>query len=297
MELRVLRYFLAVAREESILRAAETVHITQPALSRQIAQLEEEVGAKLFIRGNRKITLTDAGVLLRRRAEEIVALADKAEKELTDLGTGDVGGTISIGCGELRAMEELAGLVREFSQKYPNVNFNFLSANADSTKERIDKGLLDFGLLLEPVDYGKYDYVHMKSKEQWVAVMRADDPLCARPHITAEDLLGRKLILPSRRMVWSELSAWFGDVFEEKNIFSSNNLMNNAVMLVEQGLGVAIGVEYAPSLYDPKRFCYKKLYPELVSGAVMVWKKHQPSGMAAARFREFVLMSEKHIRQ
>lgn len=294
MELRVLRYFLAIAREENILRAAEAVHITQPSLSRQIAQLEEEVGTKLFIRGNRKITLTDAGVLLRRRAEEIVALADKAEKELLDLGSGDVSGTISIGCGELHAVEELAEIIREFSKKYPSVNFNFRSANADSTKERIEKGLLDFGLLLEPVDYDKYDYIRMSAKEPWVVVMRADDPLCSKPHITAEDLRGRKLILPSRRIVWSELAGWFGDVFEEKNVFSSNNLMNNAVMLVEQGLGLAIGVEYSPSLYDPKRFCYKKLYPDLVSGAVMVWKKHQPFGMAAARFRDFVLMSERH---
>ena len=287
MELRVLRYFLAIAREENIMRAAEAVHITQPSLSRQIAQLEEEVGAKLFIRGNRKITLTDAGILLRRRAEEIVALADKAEKELSDLGSGDVGGTISIGCGEMHAVGELAGIIRQFSQRYPNVNFNFLSANADSTKERIDKGLLDFGLLLEPVDYGKYDYVRMNAREPWVAVMRADDELCAKPYVTAEDLRGRK-------MVWSGLTVWFGDAFEERNVFSSNDLMNNAAMLVEQGLGIAIGVEYSPSLYDKKRFCYKKLYPELISGSVMVWKKHQPFGMAASRFRDFVVMSERH---
>lgn len=152
MELRVLRYFLAVVREENILRASEVLHITQPSLSRQLAQLEDELGAKLFERGNRKITLTEAGMLLRRRAEEIVSLADKTEREFAELNGGDeISGIISIGCGELSAVSELAKMIKAFSENYPHIHFNFYSGNADHTKEQIDKGLLDFGLLLEPV--------------------------------------------------------------------------------------------------------------------------------------------------
>lgn len=178
MELRVLRYFLAVVREENILRASEVLHITQPSLSRQLAQLEEELGAKLFERGNRKITLTEAGVLLRRRAEELVSLADKTEREFVEFNGGDdLTGTISIGSGELSSVSELAKMMRTFNEQYPNVNFNFYSGNADSIKDRIDKGLLDFGLLLEPVDIDKYDYIRMPVRDQWIVVVPLDSPL------------------------------------------------------------------------------------------------------------------------
>ena len=294
MELRILRYFLAVAREGSISRAAETIHITQPSLSRQIAQLEEEMGAKLLIRGSRKITLTDAGMLLRRRAEEIVALTEKTEQELSAFGSGEVRGTICIGCGELHAVQELSELIRTFHRLCPRVRFSFRSENADATKENIERGLLDFGVLLEPVDYDKFDFLQMGAVEPWVVLMRADDVLAEKNRITAEDLRGRTLLLPSRKLVRSQLDAWFGEALEEENVFSTNNLMNNAATLVEQGLGLALGVEYSPSLYDPNRFCYKRLYPDLVSRSVIVWKKHQPTGAAVTRFRDFLLMSLRH---
>lgn len=295
MELRVLRYFLAVVREENILRASEVLHITQPSLSRQLAQLEEELGAKLFERGNRKITLTEAGILLRRRAEEMVSLADKTEQEFLALNGGDdISGMISIGGGELSSVSELAKMIRSFSEKYPNINFNFYSGNADSIKDRIDKGVLDFGLLLEPVDIDKYDYLRMPVKEHWVVVIPPDSPLAEKEFITPQDLADKPLILPSRNRIRSELASWFGSAYNEKNVFSTNNLINNASFMVEQGLGYALAVEGAVAMYGNNKVCVKRLYPDLISTSVIAWKKHQPSGSAITRFQTHIRMSIEH---
>lgn len=295
MELRVLRYFLAVVREENILRASEVLHITQPSLSRQLAQLEEELGAKLFERGNRKITLTEAGILLRRRAEELVALADKTEKEFSELNGGDdVSGIISIGCGEISAVSELAKLIKDFTAKYPNISFNFYSGNADNTKDQIDNGLMDFGLLLEPVEIDKYDFIRMPVQEHWVVVMPKDSPLEGKEIVTPQDLKDKPLILPSRDKVKSELANWFGSSYSKLNVFSSNNLINNAAKLVEQGLGYALSVQGAVSLYGNEKVCVKRLYPELISTSVIAWKKHQPMGTAAAKFLNHIRMFLGH---
>ena len=297
MELRVLRYFLAVVREENILRASEALHITQPSLSRQLAGLEEELGVKLFERGNRKITLTEAGTLLRRRAEEIVALADKTRQEFAELNGGaDVSGMISIGSGEVSAVSALAKMIKDFSAKYPNVNFNFYSGNADHIKEQIDQGLLDFGLLLEPVDVDRYDYLRMPIEEHWIVVVPKDSPLADKERITPQDLCDKQLIMPSRNKVKSELANWFGSYFDESNVFSSNNLINNAALLVEQGLGYALSVEGAVSFYGNQRVSVKRLYPELISTSVMAWKKHQPMGNAATKFLNEIRMQIEHSR-
>ena len=297
MELRVLRYFLAVVREENILRAAEVLHITQPSLSRQLAQMEEELGAKLFERGNRKITLTEAGMLLRRRAEEMVALADKTEQEFLELNGGDdVSGIISIGSGEINAVSELAKMIKEFTAKYPNINFNFYSGNADNIKEQIDKGLLDFGLLLEPVDIDRYDYLRMPVNEHWIVVVPKDSPLADKENVTPQDLCDKPLIMPSRSRVKSELANWFGTAYDEKNVFSSNNLINNAALLVEQGLGYALAVQGSVALYGNEKVCVKRLYPDLISTSVIAWKKHQPMGTAATKFLNQIRMSIEHTR-
>ena len=179
MELRVLRYFLTVVREENITRAAEMLHITQPTLSRQLAMLEEELGVKLMERGARKIVLTSEGALLRRRAEELVALADKTEQEFASQSE-TLEGRISIGSGEIAAVSALARCCEAFHEQYPRVTFDLLTANADVVKEQMDKGLLDVGLLLEPIDMDKYDYVRMAEREEWGVLMRPDDPLASR---------------------------------------------------------------------------------------------------------------------
>lgn len=297
MELRVLRYFLAVVREENILRASEALHITQPSLSRQLAQMEEELGAKLFERGNRRIALTDAGMLLRRRAEELVALADKTEQEFLELNGGnDISGTISIGSGEINAMSELAKMIKEFTAKYPKINFTFYSGNADHIKEQIDKGLLDFGLLLEPVNIDKYDYMRMPIQEHWIVVVPKDSPLAEKETVMPQDLKDKPLIMPSRSRVKAELASWFGDAFDEKNVFSSNNLINNAALMVEQGLGYALAVYGSVAMYGNDRVCVKSLYPDLISTSVIAWKKHQPMGTAASRFLKEIGMLIGHKR-
>ena len=200
MEIRVLRYFLTVVREESITRAAEVLHITQPTLSRQLAQMEEQMGVKLFVRGTRKITLTNEGVLLRRRAEEILELVDKTEKELTEQ-EGEVEGVVAIGCGDVKSVQKLPELIRTFHDKYPLVTFDLYTSTADYIKERMDHGLTDIGLLLEPVDLGKYDFIRLAVEEKCVVSMHPDAPLAAKEYITPEDLVGVPLIMPRRLSV------------------------------------------------------------------------------------------------
>ena len=209
MEIRVLRYFLAVVQEEGINKAAEVLHVTQPTLSRQLSQLEEELGVKLFNRGARKITLTNEGILLRRRAEEILSLVDKTEQELVEQEK-EVEGRINIGSGELAAVQLLPELISSFREKYPLVTYDLLTANADVVKEQMEKGLIDIGILMEPIDKDKFDFIRLKQKERWVVVMRPDDPLAEKEFVTAADLKGLPLILPRRMNVRNELMSWFG---------------------------------------------------------------------------------------
>ena len=196
MEVRVLRYFLTVVREESITKAAEALHITQPTLSRQLAQLEGELGVTLFSRGTRKISLTSEGVLLKRRAEEILELVDKTEQEMARQEEL-VEGVVAVGCGDLLAVQTLGELIRSFIQKYPRVNFDLYTATADHIKERMDRGVTDVGLLLEPVEMEKYEYLRLSQKERWGVAMRPDDPLAGKEKIRAKDLKDRPLILPA----------------------------------------------------------------------------------------------------
>lgn len=228
MEIRVLRYFLTVVREESITKAAEVLHITQPTLSRQLSQMEEEIGVKLFHRGVRRIDLTNEGILLRRRAEEILQLVDKTEKELIEQEE-QVEGKISVGCGEIAAVQVLPKLIKTFREKYPQVTFDIFTATADLVKEQMDKGLLDIGLLLEPVDMEKYDFIRLDVKEKWVVLMRPDSPLAEKESVTAKDLSGLPLILPRRMNVQNELASWFGDHYDSLNVIFTSNLILNTI--------------------------------------------------------------------
>lgn len=212
MEIRVLKYFLTVVREGSISKAAEVLHITQPTLSRQIAALEEEVGVDLLIRGARKISLTNEGILLRRRAEEILSLVDKTEEELTALDD-NIEGKIIVGAGELASMQMVSELIGEFQQRYPRVQFELYTATADQVRERMERGVVDVGLLLEPIDIERYEFVRLPVKERWVVVMRPDDELAGYEKITKDQLKGRNLILPSRMNVMNEVANWFGEDF------------------------------------------------------------------------------------
>ena len=256
MEIRVLRYFLAIVREESITKAAELLHITQPTLSRQIAQMEEDMGVKLFDRGTRKIVLTNEGLLLRRRAEEILELVDKTERELAEQDE-KVEGTVSIGCGDLAAVQMMPELIKKFRERYPAVNFDLYTATADHIKDRMDRGLTDIGLLLEPINMEKYDYIRLNREEQWVAVIPPDSPLAKLEYITPEDLRGMPLILPRRLNVQSELARWFGDEFEKLNVVFTSNLPSNSSIMVHHGLACSLIIQGSISFWDKEKIVSK----------------------------------------
>ena len=235
MELRVLRYFLTVAKEQSFTKAAEQLHITQPTLSRQLAALEEELGTVLFNRGGRNVTLTDEGILLKRRALEIIDLEDKIQEEFKESQVVD--GTIAIGCGEFAAVELLAQICERYRAKYPMVQIRVHTGTADTIYEMMNKGLVDIGLYMEPVNLEGLDYIRFPESDHWVVGMRPDDPLAEKTYITKEDLLPLPLILPERSGVQSELANWFGKDFTKLNIAFTSNLGTNAAILAMQGLG------------------------------------------------------------
>ena len=287
MEIRVLRYFLTVVREESITKASEVLHITQPTLSRQLAQMEEEIGVKLFDRGARKITLTNEGILLRRRAEEILQLVDKTERELMEQDE-QIEGKITIGCGEISSVQLLPELFKKFREKYPHVTFDLYTATADLVKEQMDKGLIDIGLLLEPIDMEKYDFIRLNMKEKWVVLMRPDDSLADKEYISAKDISDLPLILPRRMGVQSELASWFGDYYEKLNVVFTSNLGTNAAIMVNNGLAYALVIEGAVPFWDKSKIIRRPLYPELTATSVLAWKRSQPFSPAVTKFIEHI---------
>ena len=270
MELRVLRYFLVVAREENITRAAAFLNITQPTLSRQLMQMEEELGVKLFHRGKHNILLTEEGLLLRRRAQEIVDLTMKTEKELKH-GAEVVSGELAIGCGEARNMKPFSQMMASFQQKYPDVSFHIYTAIADDVKERLEYGILDMGLLLEPVEISRYHYVRMPVEEKWRVLIRKDSALAEKDRITPEELAGQPLIVAQRQSVRNELENWFGQAAEDFRVVCTCNLShNNQMDMVENGVGAAMTMDFA---CNNDTLCLRPLEPELTSGCVLVWKK------------------------
>lgn len=285
MEIRVLRYFLTVVREQSITRASEILHITQPTLSRQLAQMEKEIGVKLFNRGTRKITLTNEGLLLRRRAEEILHLVDKTEKELIE-HEEQIEGKITIGCGEIASVQLLPKLFESFHEKYPRVTFDLYTATADHVKDQMDRGLVDIGLLLEPIDIEKYDFIRLNMKERWVVLMRPDSSLTQKKSVSPKDLSALPLILPRRLQVQSELASWFGDYYDSLNFLFTSNLGTNASIMVNYGLAYSIVIEGVTSFWDSSKITYRPLHPELTSTSVLAWKRGEPFSPAATKFIE-----------
>ena len=283
MKLRVLQYFLTVVREENISRAADILHITQPTLSRQMAQLEEELGVQLFIRG-RHLSLTDAGVMLRRRAEEVALLIDKIESEFEE--QSDLSGVISIGSGGLIASQILPSVMQTFREKYPRVQFQFYTNSADYVKERLEQGLLDFGLLLEPIDVTKFDYIRMAEKEKWGLLIRSDHPLAKKECITKDDLLSIPIITTDRLPLQKEMEHWLGAPLSSLDIFATYNIITNVAMLVDSGVASALTIEGAVNLFANEKMVFKPLYPELSMTSVLAWKKFQPNFGAAGKFLE-----------
>lgn len=285
MDIRVLKYFLAVVREENITKAAEVLHITQPTLSRQLSKMEDDLGVQLFLRGKKGITLTDEGLLLRRRAEEIVELAEKAERELTE-HEELIDGEISIGSGELASVQLLPSLFTSFKERYPRVQFDLYTGNADQIKQRLDNGLTDIGILLEPVEIEKYDFIRFNILERWVVLMRPDAPLAEKDSVTIKDLVGLPLIFVKRQSIRNELESWFRGHIDELNIVATINMSTNAAILVEQGYGYALVVEGSVPFLDTTKVCYRPLSPERTTTSVLAWKKNQPFAPAVKKFLE-----------
>lgn len=287
MELRLLQYFLTVAREENITRAAEALHITQPTLSRQMVQLEEESGVKLFDRsvGTRKIVLTGEGILLRRRAAEILELVDKTQHELTEQ-EGQVQGTVSIGCGEIGSVGLLPGLFQGFRERHPLVQFDLFTAANDLICERMEQGLLDFGVLLGPPATERYDCVFTGWHEKWAALIPPKSPLAEKEFITAKDLRDVPLILPRGLHNEGRLAQWFGRTFPKLQPVVTCNLTANAAAMVGQGLGCALVIEGTVP-FDPAHVVSLPLSPEIASSSVLAWKRGQPFSRAATLFREY----------
>lgn len=281
MELRVLRYFYTVAREENITRAAQLLHVTQPTLSRQLMQLEEELGTVLFHRSSHRIVLTEDGILLKRRAQELLELADRTRKGFQS--REELAGEVAIGCGETCNMAYLSDLMASFRQEHPLVQFRIYSATADEAKDRMENGLLDMGLLMSPVDLPRYHTIPMPHRERWCALVREDCPLAALPCVTQEDLLPYPLLLSWREQVLEMLGSWFGEEhFPRVRVAARFNLINKAAVMVHGGMGVALTLDRGFVPHPGLR--QAPLSPALESGAVLAWKKEQARSRAVEGF-------------
>lgn len=287
MDLRLLEYFLAVAKVGNITKAAEQLHVTQPTISRQLAELEDMLGVSLMIRGKRQVTLTDAGVLFQQRASDILALMEKTQRDLADQNDL-VGGTVALGCVESCASRMLPEVLAEFSQRHPGVHYELYSADGDDIREKLDRGDLDFGVLLEPVEAAKYDHIRLPYWEIWGVMLRKDHPFAQKEAIGREELLSMPLILPRREIVQDQIAGWFGVERRQFNIFAGNNLVNNASLLAEAGLGCVVCVGGSFALRGEDDLCFRPFTPERTTGHVLAWKKNRVFHPAASYFRDYV---------
>lgn len=293
MELRVLKYFLMVAKEQSFTKAAAQLHITQPTLSRQITALEEELHTRLLNRAGHSITLTEEGLLLKRRALEILDLEERIMDEFSDKDDL-VEGTVNIGCGEFAAVEILAEICRTFREKYPRVQIAIHTGTADDTQEMMNKGLVDIGLFLEPVDTSDMEYIRIRGCDHWVVGLRPEDPLAQQEYVTKEELLDLPLILPERLSVQSEIANWFGKDFDRIHVAFTSNLGTNAGVMAMHGLGYPISIEGAPRYWREDALVQRRLYPEITTSTVIAWRRNIPYSKAVSRFIEEIQNSEKN---
>ena len=281
MEVRELRYFLAVAREENITRAAESLHIAQPSLSKQIMELEKRLGKKLLIRGKKKITLTEEGVILRKRAEEIIELVEKTEQEISHdleeiMGDIYIGGSIS---------KSVLSVAAELRNAYPGIHFHFYSGDAVDVLERLNHGSLDFAVMLEPIDNIKYEFLSLPDCSEWGILMKKSNPLAMKKTLSKEDVRRLPLIMHQRIGLQNEIAHWAGTDIESLNIAATYNVVHGSpVPFVMQGLGYFLTARdlLAPTL-DPE-VCFLPLEPELPTSLALVWKKHAVFSKVAETF-------------
>ena len=289
MELRVLKYFLAVARTGSITAAAHSLHVTQPTLSRQLQDLECELGRKLFVRGSHHVTLTRDGMLLRQRAEEIMEIVDQTESEFY-ANSRSVSGDIYIGCGESEAVSHLAEIISAFRSDHPQVRFHLHSGNAEDVMERLDRGILDFGILIQPVDISRYNSLALPVRDTWGLILRKDHPLVKKKSIRPADLADLPLLL-SKQIFRNEkltgpISDWFGEWGSSVKVAGTYNLIFNAALLVREGVGCALGLDNLIDRTSQSDLCFRPLEPKLEVALDIVWKKSRIFSEAAEKFLE-----------
>lgn len=288
MELRVLQYFLAIAREQSIVRAAKSLHLSQPTLSTQIKAMEKELGKQLLIRGtkgSRKVTLTEEGMILRKRAEEILNLVQKAQREIS-LSDKVIVGDVYIGTGETDAVRIIAKAAQELYKTYPGIHYHISSGNAQFVIEQLDKGLIDFGIIFGPIDQTKYNFIEMPFKDTWGVLMLQDSPLAAKAAISPEDLWNKPLIISQQANAQGGLAAWMKKELSELEIVATYNLLFNASLMVEEGLGYAIGLDKIIHTSGNSNLCFRPLTPKREAGMSIIWKKYQVFSKASEKFMQ-----------
>lgn len=283
MELRVLQYFLAVTREQSISGAAQSLHLSQPTLSRQLRDLEEELGKELMIRGNRRITLTEEGMILRKRAEEIMELVKKAEDEIT-LSDDIIAGDITVGTGETDGVRFLAKAVKELQRRYPLIHLHIVSGDKEAIIEQLDRGLIDFGLVFGDIETSKYECIQVPYKDIWGVIMRQDSPLAKKETITAEDLMDKPLIISRQAFRNHELREFFSCGQDKLNIVATYNLLFNGSLMVDEGIGYAISFDKIINVSGNSHLCFRPLEPKTESNMSILWKKYQVFTKAVEKF-------------
>lgn len=287
MELRTLRYFLAVANEKNITKAADVLHVTQPTLSRQLSDLEKELGTVLVIRGKRSLTLTEDGVLFRQRAEDIVEMADRTQREFAGKKSG-VSGLITLGATESVSAKILAKFMNEFSQQYPEVEFNLFNGMADTLKECVDQGTVDLALVLEPVDTTKYEFMRLSQKEVWGILVHRNHPFAGRDSVSVKEIIDQPLMLPYRASSRREILNWIGEEEHRLNIVVNYNLLSNTALLVEEGMGIAVCLDGALSIHHSPDLRFIPLVPERFLRGVLIWKKNHVFNAATSLFIQMI---------
>lgn len=285
MEIKELRYFIAVAECGSISKAAEKLFTTQPNLSRQLMKLEEETGQKLLIRGNKKSELTEAGRLLYKRATEITELMDRTQSELRSDGD-EVFGTVCIGGGESYAVGLIAKAAKEVSDMFHGIKFDFFSGDTDAVTEKLEKGLIDFGILIEPSNLEKYNSLRLPLTDKWGILMRKDSPLSEKEYITKEDLNGLPLLFSVHSFKKNNVTAWFCKDLDKLNVVATYNLIYNASLMVEQGMGYAVGLKGIINTSGDSTLCFRPFFPILETHLDVAWKKNGELSKASKIFLE-----------
>ena len=287
MEIRVLKYFLTVAEIGNITKAAKSMHLTQPTLSRQLQDLEQELGQKLFIRGSKNITLTPEGMILRKRAQEIIELVEKTESEFTSI-KDEVAGDIYIGAGETKTIKIIANVMKILQNNYPKIKFHIVSGDSEDLSEKLDKGILDFCIFIEPFIPEKYNYINLAEKDTWGILLRKDDPLTKKKSIKIEDIINLPILI-SRQAIKktfknNPIINWFGKDFDKLNIAGTYNLLYNAAVMTEEKIGYTLGLDrlIADTLNSPLEF--RPLEPKLEVSVSIAWKKNQVFSKPAKLF-------------